>query len=166
MIVASLYQSFTRQTAVADQFLGVRERDRFITAAMQDQSSCLHDTGGSVFLPRRAQQHQTRITSFQIHRNSATSARPNDDIRRMGIELPLRHPKCQFEVVIRKFWVQDNVTTVFQECRLDATRHRLPAMKKENPHCGERLVEDLAFPVVLLGTGSDTRKRDDSEFMT
>ena len=73
-------------------------------------------------------------TAVDVHRHGPASARTDDHLGLMLIELGLGDTDGPGEIFVRQFWVEDFVAVRGEVRRLYAARDRLPAVEEENTH--------------------------------
>ena len=134
MIGSHLDQRLPGQMAVLDQLFRIGKRNDSVEPAVQDYRSGLDRPDLTVLLPGWAQEHQSNITDGQVHGDGPAPTRSHDDFGPMGIELVLGDSDCNLKIFVRKFRVEDRVTTFTQEGWLDAAGDRLPTVQEQNLH--------------------------------
>ncbi len=88
----------------------------------------------AVLLPSRAEQDQPGLAAVDVHRHGPAPRRPDDHFRLVLVELGLGDPDRLVKVLVWQLGVDDLVAVVLQVRRLDAARHRLPAVEEEDFH--------------------------------
>ena len=101
---------------------------------MKNDRDGLDLLGLTVFLPGWAEQDQRRLAPGKIHGDGSASARSDDYIRLMEIELGLSGAKRNVEVVVVQGRIDDLVAMLSEKGWLHAARNGPPAMQEENFH--------------------------------
>ena len=134
MIGPHLDQRLPGQMTVLNQLFRIGKRNDIVEPAVQDYGSGLDRPDLTELLPGWTQEHQSYITDSDVHRDGAAPARSHDDFGPLSIELGLGDLDCTLKIFIRKFRVEDVVTTFTQEGWLDAAGNGLPTVQEQNLH--------------------------------
>jgi hypothetical protein len=137
MIVANFDQS---GPAVLCELFRVSEWNDVVSATVQDDRARLYDLNRAILLPRWAQQDESRIATLDVHCDSTTPARSDDNLRAVFVEFRLSNPDCLGEVLVRQCGVENLVAVRLQEARLNAANHRVPTVEEQDFHRIDRSV--------------------------
>jgi hypothetical protein len=109
-----------------------------VVSAVQDDRAGWDGLCRSPFLPSGTEEDQLCLAECQVHSDPATSRASNDDLGLISIELGLRGPQGEIEVIVIEFGVADLAAVLLEIGRLDAARDTLPAVQKEKFHVSRR----------------------------